>query len=173
MRSSPRILLSIACLVSLVMFSCLVTAAEPKIERAVYPQSQGSSDEVTVTITLPVSFFGGIIEEVPEGFTFTGTAHPLDGVKQDGQTIIFAVTGEDEIQYTIRMPETGCGYLNGYWEDVEAKTSGTIPATLLSTPGADLSSCTGKARSPGFGGLQAILSISAAALCIILLRWRG
>ncbi|OPY37800.1 MAG: hypothetical protein A4E35_01082 [Methanoregula sp. PtaU1.Bin051] len=155
----------ITCVVLVAMLGSPVNAADQQIMRTILPVSTGPEESVTVTLTIPPSFFGGVIETLPEGFTFSGTSHAADAVKRDGQTVIFAMTGEREIKYTILMPSAGCGYINGRWEDVGAKTSGTIPATLLVTPGADTSSCTGAQKSPGFGIPIILLAVCTITYC--------
>lgn len=167
-----RTIALISCFTCLIILMCPVTADGQQITRVVSPESPAAGELVTVTLNMPPSFFGGVIEIIPEGFTFEGTSHPSDAVKKAGQTVIFAVTGEDEINYTIRMPDSGCGYLNGNWENLGEKTSGTIPTTLLSTPGADTSKCTGVKQSPGFVLYTAIFAVCLAAGCAIMRGWR-
>jgi hypothetical protein len=167
-----RTITLIACSICLFIILCPVTADGQQIMRVFSPESPAAGEVVTVTLTMPPSFFGGVIETIPEGFIFEGTSHPSDAVKKVGQTVIFAATGEDEIKYTIRMPDSGCGYLNGNWENLGEKTSGTIPSTLLSTPGADTSKCTGVKQSPGFALYTAIFAVGIASGCAIIPGWR-
>jgi len=172
MNYSRRAAILVACIVCLALLCSPVTAAGQQITRTVPPNSLGAGELMTVTLNVPPSYFGAIVETLPDGFSFAGTSHPDDAVQQVGRTVIFAVTGEEVITYTVRMPDTGCGYLNGQWEDLGAKTSGTIAATLLSTPDADLSSCTGAKQSPGFSIMAALLAVCMISGCICLIRRR-
>jgi len=159
------LVISVVCLA---LLCSPVTGASQQITRTIPSHPAGAGELVTVTLTVPPSFFGAIVETLPEGFSFEGTSHPDDAVKQAGQTVIFALTGEEAITYTVRMPDAGCGYLNGQWGDFGAKTSGTIPATLLATPSADLSSCAGVQQSSGFGIMAALLAVCVISGCICL-----
>lgn len=161
MESSRRTHAFIACFICIAVFCIPAGAANEQIARSVSPGSPAAGSIVTVTMVLPPSFFGGIIETLPDGFTYIDTTHPEDATRKEGQIVIFAITGEDEITYTVKMPDNGCGYLNGKWENVGTGEKGTIPATLLSTPGADTSSCTGTQQSPGFGLFCALCALSA------------
>jgi len=143
-----------------------VMAQELQITRSISPQSPESGDIVTVTIDLPPSFFGGVIENIPEGFSYEGTDYPQDAIRQQGKYLIFAVTGEEKINYKLRMPDSGCGYLTGEWEDFKTSQKGKIEDTFLATPGIDISSCACTAQTPGFAVLQAFFAIFATLFAI-------
>ncbi|MDO8873955.1 MAG: hypothetical protein Q7V05_14685 [Methanoregula sp.] len=157
-----------AFLVCIALLCCPVNAADQPITRTISPQSPGAGEVVTVTLDVPPSFFGGIIEQLPEGFTFESTSHPHDGVQRNGQKVIFALTGENTVQYTIRAPSSGCGVIQGRWENVGIKAIGTIPATVIAVAGTDPSGCSVPRQSPGFGVMTALGACLAAALVLLL-----
>lgn len=131
-------------------------AADIIIPRSFDPASPQPGQSVNVTITLPPSFFGGIVEIIPDGFTYEGTSHAADGTRQSGQNVIFAVTGEGRITYSIRAPAEGCGVFRGTWENAGTKTRGDIPAEVIAVAGSDPSHCSAAQPSPGFSSLAAL-----------------
>jgi hypothetical protein len=144
-------------------------AADSSIQRAYDPALPQPGQTVDVTITLPPSFFGGIVETIPGGFTYEGCSHAPDGTRQSGQNVIFAVTGEESVTYTIRAPAEGCGVFRGTWENVGTKTSGEIPAEVITVAGSDSSKCSTAQHSPGFSSLEAL---SALALIGLGAMWK-
>jgi hypothetical protein len=141
------------------------------IMRTISPEFPVPGEQVDITISLPPGFFGGVIEELPDGFIFMGTSHPEEGTKQIGRTIIFAVTGEEEITYTVQMPLTGCGIITGEWEDIGTGISGDLPETVLAPEGTDPASYRKSVQqSPGFGITVLIYACLAAALPVCLRR---
>ena len=145
--------------------------ADEAFRRTISPEFPFPGDSVNVTVSLPADFFGGVIEELPEGFIFTGTSHPEDGVKQVDHMIMFAITGEEEIMYTVRMPASGCGIIAGDWEDIRTGISGDIPETVLAPAGTDPASCRECVhQSPGFDIPVMVCACIAAALAMSLRR---
>jgi len=168
--SRYRILgMAICCI--LLLFTPVI-AADPGIERTLTPVSPNPGELVNVTILVPPAFFGGIIEQLPDGFTFGSTSHPQAGVQQSGNTIIFAVTGENIIRYTIRAPVSGCGEITGRWENVGTKATGTVPSTVISVAGTDPSRCSPSQHSPGFDMITALGACSVGALLLVAGRMR-
>jgi len=160
------IILSMAICCIFLLFSP-VNAADPTIIRTALPATPQAGESVNVTLTIPPGFFGGIIEQIPEGFTFVGTTHPHDGVRQSGQTVIFALTGENTVQYTIQAPASGCGVIEGEWENVGLETNGTIQATVIAVNGTDPSHCTASQHSPGFGMVTALVACMVSGLILL------
>jgi hypothetical protein len=142
-------------------------AADTEIARSFSPETPMPGELVTVSLSAPPSFFGGIVEQLPEGFTFVETSHPQDGVKQYGQMVIFAITGEEMVQYTVRSPASGCGVIQGRWENIGTKASGDTPASVVAVAGTDPSHCTVPQHTPGFGAITAATACSGAAIIIL------
>lgn len=172
MRIHPKKIVLLILLLCIAFIITPAMAQELQIIRSISPQSPGSGDIVTVTIDLPPSFFGGVIEKIPEGFSFVNTDYPSDALKQRDQSLIFALTGEDKIIYTLQVPDSGCGYLSGEWEEFGTGQKGAISRTFLATPGIDASSCSCTAQTPGFAFLQAVFA-AFAAVCTIKFRGCG
>jgi len=155
--------------ITLVLMICPVTAAQSDIVRHIDDSSRLPGSMVNITLDIPPSFFGGIIEKLPDGFTFEASSHPRDGIRQNGQTVIFALTGEKTVQYTVRVPASGCGVIRGTWENVGTKTSGEIPATAIAVNGTDPSHCSTAPHTPGFSGMAAL---AACALIGCVFLWQ-
>jgi len=138
-------------LVLLVILIVPVMAAETTaVQRTIAPASPQPAETMNITITVPPGFFGGIVETLPDGFSFEGTSHPPDGVKQSGRTVIFAVTGEKSVSYAIRAPASGCGVISGKWENVGTGGKGEIPQEVIAVAGSDPSQCRTVPHTPGF-----------------------
>ncbi len=152
-------------LCTLLLFCAPVLGDGALISRTVSPSVPTPGGVVNVTLSLPAAFFGGIVEDLPKGFEFLGTSHPDSGVKQSGSTVIFAVTGEEEIIYSVRVPLAGCGTIAGKWEDIKNGIAGTIPETIIAPEGTAPASCAGAPqKSPGFGIPASICAFLFAAL---------
>jgi hypothetical protein len=143
-----------------------VMAADAGIVRSVEPALSETGGMVNITVTLPPSFFGAIREQLPEGYTYAGTSHPGDGVRQSGQSLIFAVTGEDTVRYSITAPQSGCGVIRGTWENVGTKTRGEIPATVLAVTGSDPSHCSTAPHTPGFSGPATLAACALIGIAV-------
>lgn len=162
-----RIIFALCCL-----FVCCMPAfaADTGISRSVDPVMTDPGGTVTVTIHLPSSFTGVVVENLPAGYSFAGTTHPSNGFRQEGTACIFAVIGEETIQYTLHAPESGCGVLHGQWENVGLGTKGQVPAAVLSVEGSDPSRCSAALPAHGFSLIGALL---AAGIASILLTREG
>ena len=88
--------------------------------------------EFTVTLKISGTDVAGIVEYIPEGFTYVGSEHPEDQVSQYGQNIIFSVIGETDISYQVRAPSSGKGSFTGVWYDPIDEMEGTIVDTEVS-----------------------------------------
>jgi len=94
-----------------------------------FPVVAGSEFEVSLSIADLDA--GGIVETIPDGFTYVSTTHPADETQVSGQYVIFSVIGETEITYRVKAPAQGSGTFTGVWDDVTTRTNGTIPVTLV------------------------------------------
>lgn len=70
--------------------------------------SVGPGADVEVSISASgLGGFGGVIETLPEGFTYESSSLPESAVSVDGQKVTFAILGnEGMITYTVSAPET-------------------------------------------------------------------
>lgn len=171
MAGTPDVPRCIAAGIALILLAALiipVNAAGMAPQRTIAPAQPQPGGIANITITLPSGYFGGIIETLPEGFTFEGTSHPQDGVTQSGRMVIFAVTGEDSVSYAIRAPASGCGVIAGKWEDLGTGVKGEIPVEIITVAGSDSSHCSTVPHTPGFSWLVALAAVGLA--CCIILR---
>ena len=63
------------------------------VSRDIDPSSVPAGGEVLVTLSIDGMDAGGIVETVPEGFSFVETSVPADRYHISGQKLIFAVSG--------------------------------------------------------------------------------
>jgi len=155
--------------VCLLLASPACAAATTEVTRTVTPVSPGAGEAVNVTVIVPPGFIGGIIEELPEGFTYDVATLPKDAVQQNGSTLIIALTGEDRVTYTLHAPASGCGVLTGHWENVKEKTSGTIPETVIAVEGTDSAQCHVPSKAPGFGLTEIAGALLIAVVAVLAL----
>ncbi len=85
--------------------------------------------EVTLKIKGELPLVVGIVEEIPEGFSFEGTDYEYYEVS--GQKIAFAAINVTEIRYKVRAPSSGEGTFMGNWIDMLGDKEGDIAATTV------------------------------------------
>lgn len=124
----------IVCLISLSLINS-VSAEEVLIQRTVSTQYPMSGSEMEVKLSIQNFSMGGIVENIPDGFIFNSTSLPPNQVCISGQKIAFAVIDENEIYYTIKIPETGGGLISGEWKDYSNENAGIIKNTPISVSG--------------------------------------
>ncbi|MCK4735759.1 MAG: PGF-pre-PGF domain-containing protein [Methanophagales archaeon] len=86
----------------------------------------GEEFEVTLRITGEVPLVVGIVETIPEGFSFPSSDVSSAPYKVSGQKIALAAIGETEIKYTVIAPSSGDGTFTGEWVDLLVLTR-TLP----------------------------------------------
>lgn len=121
------------CLLILIYcFISPVVADGAEIVRDASTTEPGSDSEFTITLKISGTDVAGIVEYIPEGFTYVGSEHPEDQVSQSGQNIIFSVIGETEINYQVMAPSSGEGLFTGVWYDPMGEVEGAIADTEVS-----------------------------------------
>lgn len=104
-----------------------IVAGEAEVVRSLSTTSPSPGDEFTVTLSISGIQIGGIVETIPDEFTFVSTTHPSDQVKVSGQRIAFAVIDETtEIEYKVVTPSSDIGAFSGFWEDFLNKINGIV-----------------------------------------------
>ncbi|MEN6609791.1 MAG: hypothetical protein ABFC24_03035 [Methanoregulaceae archaeon] len=156
MKSPRRIRILCIALCGILLLCLPGNATDTGIVRSYSPQTPQPGELITVTLTLPPSFYGGIVEILPGEFAFANSSNTSDGARQSGQNVIFAVTGEEKITYTIIAPAEGCGVIRGTWENIETRKSGEIASTVIAVEGSDPSQCNTSRQSPGFSALAVL-----------------
>ena len=105
------------------------------ISRTLSTTAPLSGEDIDVVLDIDGIQIGGIVEILPEGFVFLGTAHPQDQVNVSGNRIIFSVINESRIEYEVRAPAQGSGTFSGVWVDALNKREGVIGDTAVSVSG--------------------------------------
>ncbi|TQD25916.1 hypothetical protein [Methanolobus vulcani] len=119
----------------LILTVCLISpafAVETNVVRDISTPESSSDSEFTVTLKISGTDVVGIVESIPEGFSYVGSKHPEDQVSQSGQNLIFSVIGETEINYQVKASSTGEGSFTGVWYNPISETEGTILDTDVS-----------------------------------------
>lgn len=117
---------------ALTVFAPAAAADSTEISRSM-PVSVYANEELTVTLAIEGLDAGGIIETIPDGFSFVGTTHPTVQTDVSGQHIVFSVLGEKAITYRLKAPSSaGSGTITGVWDNVVTQTNGTIPGKSIS-----------------------------------------
>jgi len=128
--SNGRILV---CLICIFTVFCVVPAwaGDVTVSRKVDQSSVPVGGEVLVTLSINGMSAGGIVETIPEGFSFLETSCPVDNYRISGQKLTFAVIGEPEITYRVRAETAGSRTFTGTWNDAVDKEEGTIAPTTV------------------------------------------
>lgn len=127
---SEKILLYL--LILSICFSSTAFAGETNIVRDVSTLEPNSDSEFTVTLKISGTDAAGIIENIPEGFSYIGSDHPEIQIRQSGSRITFSVIGETEISYQVKAPASGEGTFRGVWYNPINETEGIIVDTNVS-----------------------------------------
>jgi len=91
--------------------------------------------DVRLTITGELPLVVGIVETIPNGFSFKSTTHPSDQYTVStvsGQDVVaFAVIDDTDITYKVEAPSSGEGTFTGTWTDMLSENSGNIADTIV------------------------------------------
>lgn len=112
-----------------ILISSTAIAEEVKIIRTLSTTEPAENSEFSVTLNVSGTNVAGIVESIPEGFSYIGTSHPETQTSQSKQKIFFSVIGETEITYRVKAPLSGGGSFTGTWYDPLDKTEGVIANT--------------------------------------------
>lgn len=129
------------------IFVLAAPAAAGSVARVIVPLPEGSGNGLEVTLTVTGIPVGGIVETIPDGYTWVGCDHPDDRTRVSGQNVAFAVIDEEAIRYRVQGPPEAGEAFTGTWEDLQTGESGVVgsdgprnsgqaaQATVPSTPG--------------------------------------
>ena len=167
----------------ILLIGSVLPASGADISRTLSTTAPLPGEEVDVVLLIEGIEIGGIVETIPEGFVFLGTAHPQDQVNVSGNRIIFSVINESRIEYKARAPVQGSGTFSGVWIDALNKTEGVIGDTAVSvrgsaptqeaTPAKTTVPTPAKTSTPETGGFMISSTILAFLAVYILVRVRG
>ncbi len=159
------------------------------VERHVpYEFSEGEMAEITLEITGESPCMLGIVETIPEGFTFPETDSAVSDAKyfeldRDAGKISFSVTDITEVTYYVIPSDYPANSFEGYWVDMLYQTqelnegkerwiSVTDPnsASIGQDSGTVSSGDTTSGVVPNVPGFSLFLSSVALFACILFLR---
>lgn len=142
--------------------------AEEKVTRSVSTTNPSSNEDFDVTLMVGFQI-GGIVETIPDDFSFVSTTHPHEQYNVSGQNIRFVVINEPEIKYSVKAPSSGSGTFKGVWVDVLSATNGTLVDTNVAVKsaggGGDGRSAAIPSGMPWF--ITIVAAIVAAAIVVI------
>ncbi len=108
-------------------------AEESSVTRSFSTENPAPDEEFDVTLTISGLRAAGIVESIPEGFTYIETEYPGDGrVDVSGKDLVFSVLDDGKIVYRIKAPASGSGTFKGRWNDILNQKEGTILASEVS-----------------------------------------
>ncbi|WP_255335711.1 hypothetical protein [Methanosarcina sp. KYL-1] len=108
-------------------------AEDSSITRSFSKENPAPNEEFEVILTISGLRAAGIVESIPEGFTYVSTSYPADGrVSVSGQNLVFSVLDDRKIVYRVKAPVSGSGNFEGQWNDILNQKKGTIQASEVS-----------------------------------------
>lgn len=158
----------VAVLLAVIVLSALAApvVAEEKVTRSVSRTNPAPNEEFDVTLVVDFQI-GGIVETIPDGFTFVSTTHPPEQYSVSGQNIRFVVINEPEIQYSVKAHSSGSGTFKGLWEDVLNEIKGTLADTNVAVNSAGGEGSRSAAIPSGMPWFIIIAAIVAVAIVVI------
>ncbi len=185
MNADIKTLAMIVLSISIAMFAIApnVTAEAPAATRTL--STANPVPDSTFEVMLDISGFqiGGVVETIPEGFTFSRTTHPSNRTYRSGQKVVFVVINETSLKYDVRAPSEGRGTLMGTWYDALNGTTGDIERTDVSvriaetpTPSSRPAPTPTPAPSPSTPGFKAVFALTGLFTVVYLIlfgRRRG
>ncbi|WP_052727281.1 hypothetical protein [Methanosarcina siciliae] len=114
-----------------IIISSTANAEDVRIVRTLSTTEPIANSEFAVTLNISGTDVAGIVESMPEGFSYVGTSHPETQTSQSKQKIVFSVIGETEITYRVKAPSSGSGTFTGTWYTPLDEAEGTIPSTVV------------------------------------------
>ncbi len=129
---------ALALILAIVAILAIGTAMGAEVTRIISTANPAPGSTFDVTLRITGLQIGGIVERIPDGFTFVSTTHPRNQTEISGQNVIFAVLNETLITYRVRAPAGGgSGIFRGEWYDALNITRGDIESkrvNVVATP---------------------------------------
>jgi len=183
MNANHKTLSLIVLSISIAMFviAPIVTAGAPAATRTL--STANPAPDSTFEVMLDISGFqiGGVVETIPDGFTFISTTHPSNRTYRSGQKVVFVVINETSLNYDVLAPSEGRGTLIGTWYDALNGTTGDIEQTDVSVRIAETPTPSSRPAptpapspsTPGFKAVFALTGLFTVAYMILFGRRRG
>lgn len=159
------------CIAILFMVTIPIAVCGVQVTRSLSTTEPEPGEIFSVSLSTKDMPLGGIVEILPDGYTFVRTEHPDDRILTQKEKVAFAITDENMINYSVRAPASGSGDIIGTWEDFVAETSGEIPPSRVAVSGVEASGAgdpTPTEAQPA--GLSFTLLTAAAAILIVTCR---
>jgi hypothetical protein len=137
---SKHLVLFVLASIFLVFLADSALAEESTVTRSLSTSTPTGNSIFNVTLRISNLQVGGIVETLPDGFSYVSTAHPAAQVEQSGQNLVFSVIEETEISYLVRAPSSGSGTFTGKWDNSLAGSDGEIsgsPVTVKTQSSGD------------------------------------
>ena len=114
-----------------------VTHTEVESVTRYAPAGPGAGEEFVVKLTISgeLPLVVGIVETIPDEFSFVSTTHPANNYSVSGQKIAFAAIDVTSIQYTVMAPSSGKGTFTGKWIDMLSEKEESIGDTVVEVGG--------------------------------------
>ena len=134
MNADIKTIAMIVLSISIAMFAIapIVTAGAPAATRTLSTTNPAPDSTFEVMLDLSGFQIGGVVETIPDGFTFSSTTHPSNRTYRSGQKVVFVVINETSLKYDVRAPSEGRVTLTGTWYDALNGTTGDIERTDVS-----------------------------------------
>jgi PGF-pre-PGF domain-containing protein len=133
-RAMLVLLFTLAATTLLAVTVTAVTHTEVESVTRYAPAGPAPDEEFEVTLRISYSelpLVVGIVETIPEGFSFVSTTHPSDQYEVSRQRVAFAVINETEITYKVKAPSSGESTFTGEWIDMLSENEGSIVDTIV------------------------------------------
>ncbi|MFZ2070300.1 MAG: PGF-pre-PGF domain-containing protein [Halobacteriota archaeon] len=119
-RAMLALLFTLAATTLLVGTATAMTHTEVAGVTRYAPAGPAASEEFEVTLRISgeLPLVVGIVETIPEGFSFPSSDVSSTPYKVSGQKISFAAIDEAEIKYKVIAPSSGDGTFTGEWADL-------------------------------------------------------
>ncbi len=183
MNADIKTIAMIVLSISIAMFAIapIVTAVAPAATRTLSTANPVPDSTFEVMLDLSGFQIGGVVETIPDGFTFSSTTHPSNRTYRSGQKVVFVVINETSLKYDVRAPSEGGGTFTGTWYDALNGTTGDIERTDVSvriaeTPTPSPSQTQKQTPSPSTPGYKAVFALTGlltVAYMILFGRRRG
>jgi hypothetical protein len=152
MRSAANRLFCLALLLMVVP----VAACGTPVIRSLSTAEPGAGEVFTVSLAVEGMTLGGVVETLPDGYTFAGTDHPDDRVLVRGQRV--------------QAPASGSGDIIGTWEDFIAESHGEIPPSRVAVDGIDVPGAGDPSPADARAGSPCTALIAVAGLLLVAYR---
>lgn len=142
-KLQSRVVLLVLTSIFLIFLTDLALAEDSTVTRSLSTSTPTGNSIFNITLQISNIQVGGIVETIPDGFSYVSTTHPEAQVEQSGQNLVFSVIGETEFSYLVRAPSSGSGTFTGEWDNTLDGTNGQISDSSVTVKGSKSSGSSG------------------------------